>query len=214
MAATPTSTHRGTGAARTGVVGTIVAAVAFFDGVFIGAPIALLAASFRPSLVYVVATVVVVFVVIGCCRWVDRRWDDWFSGNGTRIEKRLETMRASRLMAHPVAWIQRGSDRWYALASTLANPILVATLPRLVDGKPIGERRLWLGAVAYALRYVAMRLHRRLRIGATIRRPSRRTQPGRENGAPARLQCLRVDGCPIDVDPVVVDQLSLRGARR
>ena len=58
--------------------------VAFFDGVFIGAPIAVLAASFRPSLVYILATVVVVFLVIGCCRWVDRRWDDWFSGNGTR----------------------------------------------------------------------------------------------------------------------------------
>ena len=51
MAAPPTSTS----AARTGVVGTIVAAVAFFDGVFIGAPIALLAASFRPSLVYILA---------------------------------------------------------------------------------------------------------------------------------------------------------------
>ena len=86
MAAPPTSRHRVAGAARSGVVGTIVAAIAFFDGVFIGAPIALLAAWFRPSLVYVLATVVVVFLVIGCCRWVDRRWDDWFSGNGTRIE--------------------------------------------------------------------------------------------------------------------------------
>ena len=27
-------------------------------------------------------------------------------------------------------------------------------------------------------------------------------------------ECLRVDGCLIDVDPVVVDQLHLRGARR
>ena len=154
--AAPTSTDRGAGAARTSVVGTIVAAVAFFDGVFIGAPIAVLAASFRPSLVYILATVVVVFLVVGCCRWVDRRWDDWFSGNGTRIEKRLERMRASRLMAHPVAWIQRGSDRWYALAAAVANPILVATFARFVGGKPIGERRIFLGAVAYALPYVAM----------------------------------------------------------
>jgi hypothetical protein len=158
MAAPPTSTHRVAGAARSGLVGTIVAAVAFFDGVVIGAPIALLAASFRPSLVYALATVVVVvFLVIGCCRWVDRRWDDWFSGkNGTRIEKRLETMRASRLMAHPVAWIQRGSDRWYALAAAVANPILVATLARFVGGKRVGKRRILLGAVAYALPYVAM----------------------------------------------------------
>ena len=169
MAAPPTSRHRVAGAARSGVVGTIVAAVAFFDGVFIGAPIALLAAWFRPSLVYVLATVVVVLLVIGCCRWVDRRWDDWFSGNGTRIEKRLETMRASRLMAHPVAWIQRGSDRWYALAAAVANPILVATLARFVGGKPIGERRIVLGAVAYALPYVAMWTIVGFAFGETIR---------------------------------------------
>ena len=169
MAAPPTSRHRVAGAARSGIVGTIVAAVAFFDGVFIGAPIALLAAWFRPSLVYVLATVAVVFLVIGCCRWVERRWDDWFSGNGTRIEKRLETMRASRLMAHPVAWIQRGSDRWYALAAAVANPILVATLARFVGGKPIGERRIVLGAVAYALPYVAMWTIVGFAFGETIR---------------------------------------------
>ena len=169
MAAPPTSRHRVAGAARSGIVGTIVAAVAFFDGVFVGAPIALLAAWFRPSLVYVLATVVVVLLVIGCCRWVDRRWDDWFSGNGTRIEKRLETMRASRLMAHPVAWIQRGSDRWYALAAAVANPILVATLARFIGGKPIGERRIVLGAVAYALPYVAMWSIVGFAFGETIR---------------------------------------------
>jgi hypothetical protein len=169
MAAPPSSTHRGAGAARSGVVGTIVAAVAFFDGVFIGAPIALLVASFRPSLVYVLATVAVVLLVIGCCRWVDRRWEDWFSGNGTRIEKRLETMRASRLMVHPVAWIERGSDRWYALAAAVANPILVATLARFVGGKPVGERRIVLGAVAYALPYVAMWSIVGFAFGETIR---------------------------------------------
>ena len=154
--AAPTSTERGAGAGRTGVVGTIVAAVAFFDGVFIGAPIAVLAASFRPLPVYIVATLVVIIVVIGCCHWVDRRWDERFSGNGTRIEKRLEKMQASRLMARPVEWMQRGSDRWYALAAAAANPILVATFARFVGGEPIGERRIFLGAVAYALPYVAM----------------------------------------------------------
>ena len=137
-------------------MGTVVAALAFFDGVFIGAPIALLAAAFRPSIVYVVATSTVVLVVIGCCRWIDRRWDVWFSGNGTRIETRLETMRASRLLAHPVAWLQRGSDRWYAFAAAVANPILVAVLARFIAGEPVGDRRVVLGAVAYAVPYVAM----------------------------------------------------------
>ena len=152
MAASPTST----GAARTGLMSTVIAAFAFFDSVFIGTPIALLAAAFRPSLVYVVATGAVVLLVLGCCRWLDRRWDIWFSGNGTRIESRLETMRESRLLAHPVRWIDQGSDRSYAFAAAVANPILVAALTRFIGGAPVGERRVLLGAVAYAVPYVAM----------------------------------------------------------
>src|SRR5215210_4167657 len=88
--ASPTSSRRVGGAARTGVVGTIVAAVAFFDGVFIGAPVALLAASFGSLLVYALATTGVALLVIACCHWVERRWEDWFSGNGTRREEARE----------------------------------------------------------------------------------------------------------------------------
>ena len=165
----PSSTQRVGSAARTGVLGTIVGAFAFFDGVFIGAPIALLAATFRPLLVYLVATAAVIALVIGCCSWVDRRWDEWFSGNGKRIEARLQSMRRSRLLRHPVAWIQRGSDRWYALAAAVANPILIAALARLIGGKPIGKRRILLGAVAYAIPYVAMWSIVGLALGDAIR---------------------------------------------
>ena len=131
-------------------------AFGFFDGVFLGAPIALLAATSRPVPVYCSAVIAVILLVIACCRWVDRRWDEWFSGKGKRIETRLEGMRASRLMRHPVAWIQRGSDRWYALAAAVANPILVAGFARFLGGTKIGERRIVLGAVAYAIPYAAM----------------------------------------------------------
>ncbi len=131
-------------------------AFAFFDGVFVGLPIAVSAAAFRLVPVYCAAVVIVVLLVIACCGWLDRRWDDWFVGNGRRMETRLETMRASRLMSHPVAWLQRGSDRWYAFAAAVANPILVAGFARLVGGKPVAERRIVLGAVAYAVPYVAM----------------------------------------------------------
>jgi hypothetical protein len=155
-AARPDSTRRAVRSAWSAVVGAVVAAFAFFDSVMLGAPIALFAASFRLSLVYVVATVVVVFLVIACCIWIERHWDAWFSGNGTRIETRLESMRASRLLAHPVAWIQRGSDRSYALAAAVANPILITALARFIGGEPVGERRVVLGAVAYAVPYVAM----------------------------------------------------------
>ncbi|MET0200785.1 MAG: hypothetical protein ABW091_08860 [Microbacterium sp.] len=145
-----------TGGARSAVAGTVVMAFGFFDGVFLGAPIALLAATSRPVPVYCSAVIAVILLVIACCRWVDRRWDEWFSGKGKRIETRLEGMRASRLMRHPVAWIQRGSDRWYALAAAVANPILVAGFARFLGGTKIGERRIVLGAVAYAIPYVAM----------------------------------------------------------
>jgi hypothetical protein len=72
------------------------------------------------------------------------------------MEKRFETMRTSRLLRHPVRWIQHGSDRSYALAAALANPILVAAFARFVGGEPVGDRRIVLGAVAYAVPYAAM----------------------------------------------------------
>src|SRR3954466_2999617 len=122
MSSSAPSEH-GTGtAARTGVAGTLVAAFAFFHGVFLGAPIALFAASFRPLVVYAVAVVAIVFIVAACCREVDRRWDVFFSGGGSRVETRLETMRESRLMLPPVGWIERGSDRCSGLAATVPHP--------------------------------------------------------------------------------------------
>jgi hypothetical protein len=150
------SSQRAGHAARTGLAGSIVAAVAFLDGVFIGAPIALLSASLRPLWVFAFAAVAVSFVAMACCGWVNRRWDDWLSGSGARMEKRFEAMRTSRLMRHPVRWIQEGSDRSYAFAAALANPILVAAFARFVGGKPVSDRRIVLGAVAYAVPYAAM----------------------------------------------------------
>jgi hypothetical protein len=100
---------------------------------------------------------------------VDRRWDVWFAGNGSRVEARLATMRESRLMRHPVSWLERGSDRWYGLAAAVANPILVSAFARVIGGKPVGERRTMLGAVAYALPYVAMWTIVGLVVGGSLR---------------------------------------------
>ena len=156
MASSPNQTRSVANAARSGVVGALVVAIGFFDGVFLGAPIALLSASLDASRVFIGATVAVVLLVVGCCSWIDGRWDEWLSGNGSRIERRFESMRRSRLMRRPVAWIERGSDRGYALAAAVANPILVAAFARSLMGDPIGERRILLGAVAYAVPYVAI----------------------------------------------------------
>jgi hypothetical protein len=169
MVESPTPPPGVASAARTGIVGAVVMGVAFFDGVFLGAPIALLAALFETPLVAAAATVAVIVLVVGCCSWMDRRWDLWLSGNGTRLESRLETMRTSRLMQRPVAWIQSGSDRRYALAAAVANPILVGAFARSLTGAPIGERRILLGAVAYTIPYVAIWSILGLGLGAAVR---------------------------------------------
>jgi hypothetical protein len=155
--------------ARTGLVGTIVAAVAFFDAVFVGAPIAVLTVSLGPLPVFVGAAVAVSVLCIACCGWVNRRWDQWSAGNGSRLTKRLEGMQRSRLMRRPVAWIERGSDRAYALAAAVGNPILVATFARLVGGSPVSERRILLGSVAYAIPYAAMWCVFGLLLGGALR---------------------------------------------
>ncbi len=156
MVSPPKSMRRVGRAARTGLVGGIVAALACFDALLLGMPIAALASMLRPSFVFITAAVAVSFLSIACCTWVDRRWDESSSRNAMRVERRLAQMRSSRLMAHPVAWIQRGSDRWYALAAALANPILIAALARPMSGRPIGRRRILLGSVAYAIPYAAL----------------------------------------------------------
>jgi hypothetical protein len=165
----PTSTQPAGGAVRTGLVGTIVAAIAFFDGVVLGAPIAVLAASFRPLVVFVAASLAVALLTIASCRWVDRRWDDWLSGNASRMGKRLDGMRKSRLMTRPVRWIERGSDRSYAFAAAVCNPVLVLGVARSINAKPVGERRIVLGCIAYAIPYVAMWTLVGLALGTAIR---------------------------------------------
>ena len=169
MAVPRDSTHRVGRAARTGAAGTVVAAFAFFDGVFVGAPIALLAASLRPSLVFVAGAIAVTCLSIVCSAWLNQRWDDWLSGNDKRVANKLETMRTSRLMRRPVAWIEGGTDRQYALASALANPVVVVAVARSVSGNPIRGRRIRLGSIAYAIPYVAMWTLFGLALGDAIR---------------------------------------------
>lgn len=137
-------------------MGTVVAGVGFFDGAFVGLPVALLAASLRPVIAYPVTVAAVFALAFVCCTWLDRRWDDWLAGHGKRLEKRLGAMRSSRLMRRPVAWIEGGSDRRYALAAAVVNPILVVGLARTISGQPVGRRRILLGAIAYAVPYAGM----------------------------------------------------------
>ena len=131
--------------------GTVIGAFEFFDGVFLGAPIEVLAASFRPALVYAVATMVVILLVIACCGWVDRRWEDWFSGPASGSRTRLEAMRAGRLMPPPVEWIREPFGPLVRVRRRDGEPNPRRRTGQDHGGEPIGKQRSLLGAVAYAL---------------------------------------------------------------
>jgi hypothetical protein len=86
----------------------------------------------RPLILFVITAVALVVINIACCNWLQRHWEAWIAGNGKRIEQKLDMMRRSRLMKHPVVWIARGSDWWFALATAIVNPIIVVAGARLV----------------------------------------------------------------------------------
>lgn len=137
---------------RTATVGSVIAGYALFDVIPIAVIVVVLTAWFeRPLVLFLITAVALVVINVACCRWVQRHWDTWIAGNGSRIEAKLQTMRASRVMKHPVAWITRGSDWWYALATAIVNPIIVVVAARTIGGQSITERRIVIACVAYAV---------------------------------------------------------------
>jgi uncharacterized membrane protein len=124
---------------------------AVFDAITAGLAVVFLSAYFNSLIVFVVAVVVIALINLASCTWVDREWETFASGPGKRVEKRLDKMRKSKTMRHPVEWITRGSAGWYALAAALINAITVTALARIIGGKPVGQRRVQLAAIAYAV---------------------------------------------------------------
>jgi hypothetical protein len=158
------------GKARTGLIGTLIAFYAFFDVIPIAVVVIALTAWFeRPLILFGITAVALLVINIASCAWVQRHWDAWVAGNGKRVENRLEKMRKSRLMKHPVAWITRGSDWWYALATAIVNPIIVVAAARLLGGEPISERRIMIASVAYAIPMAAVFTYTGYAIGEGIR---------------------------------------------
>lgn len=135
---------------RSGTVGALVAGYAFFDVVPIAVVVVGLTAWFeRPLILFVITAIALIVINVACCRWLQSH-ESWISGNGERVEAKLDKMRKSRLMKHPVAWITRGSDWWFGLATAIVNPIIVVAGARMIGGDPISERRVMIAAVAYA----------------------------------------------------------------
>jgi hypothetical protein len=151
------STDAPSQAAHGGIVGSVIAAYALLDGIIIGLPVMFLAAWLRPLVVFVFAAAGLIFTNVACCTWVDDHWDGWVaSGKAKKVEKRIEKLRTGRLMRHPVEWIRRGSDVWFALAAALINAITVIAIARVIAGQRLGAHRVLVASVAYSLFFAAL----------------------------------------------------------
>ena len=117
----------------------------------------ILAAWVKPVVVFALAAAGLIFLNIACCTWLDDHWDGWVaSGKAKRIERRIEKLRSGRLMRHPVEWIRRGSDVWFALAAAMVNAVTVVAIARLIAGERLGAHRILVASVAYSLFFAAV----------------------------------------------------------
>ena len=133
-------------------MGTLIAGYALFDVLPIAIVVIVLTAWVEhPLILFVITAVGLVGINVCSCNWVQRHWEAWIAGKGRGAEAKLEKMRGSKVMRHPVSWITRGSDWWYALATAIVNPILVVVAARVLGGKRISERRIMIASIAYAV---------------------------------------------------------------
>ena len=139
-----------TSVARAGFVGTLVGLWWGLDGL-VQLVVVLLAVWLNAVVVFVAALIVLTVVNTACCKWIEGRWDGWISSKfGTRLERKLEKMRAGRVMRHPVAWITRGSDAWFGVAAALTNAITTVAIAHFVAGQPVGQRRVRIASVSFS----------------------------------------------------------------
>jgi hypothetical protein len=137
------------------VGGAAVAAYAFLDDLFLG-PILVAAAVWFPwYLTFGAAAALFTLINVACCNWVQQRWDSWIHGQGAKLEARLEKRRRSRLLRQPIGWITRDSDMWVTIAAGLIGTVIVVAVVRLLGGKPVGRRRVFLASVAYSAGFAA-----------------------------------------------------------
>jgi len=134
------------------VAAGVIVAYWLADGYVIGLPVAALAATWNPLIVFLVAVTVVIAINLAACRWINASWSSWASGSsGARIERRLDKVRPTRVGRAATRWISSDSDVRYAAAAALTCAIVTVTLGRSVGGRPLSARRVRLAAVSYAL---------------------------------------------------------------
>src|SRR5262245_30249283 len=76
------------------------------DGYVIGLPVAALAATWNPLIVFPVAVALVTVINVVACRWINTAWSSWSTGSsGARIERQLDKLRPTRLGLAATRWI-------------------------------------------------------------------------------------------------------------
>jgi urease accessory protein UreF len=106
----------------------------------------------NPLFVFVGAVVLVLAFNLWACGWIDREWDRWTAGQrGQKIETKLAKMRTGRFMHHPVRWVTSGSSWLFAVGATIINPALVTVVARMLGGQRVGERRILVASLTYAV---------------------------------------------------------------
>jgi hypothetical protein len=134
------------------VAAGVIVAYWLADGYVIGLPVAALAATWNPLIVFLGALTVVIAINLAACRWINAAWSSWVSGSsGVRIERQLDKVRPTRVGRAATRWISSDSDVRFAAAAALTCAIVTVTLGRSVGGRPLSARRVRLAAVSYAL---------------------------------------------------------------
>jgi hypothetical protein len=133
-----------------GVIAAAVGIYAFLDDLLLDPILVAAAVLFPWYLTLAAAAVLLTFINISCCNWLQRRWDSWVDCHGARLEARVEKLRRGRLTRYPIRWITRDSDVWATIAAGLIGTVIVVGVIRLLGGRPVGHRRLVYASVAYS----------------------------------------------------------------
>jgi hypothetical protein len=134
------------------LIGALVGAYAIFDSLVLIVVLITLIALLDPLGVFLGGILIICLLNLACCQWLDRRWFAWIaSGGGRRLEKRLMGLREREGMQRPIGWITGGSTALFAAAAAVINPILVIGAGRMFGGKPVGDRKIFVASLSYAV---------------------------------------------------------------
>ena len=138
-----------------GVIAAAVGIYAFLDDLLLGPMLVAAAVLFPWYLILASAAGLFTFINIGCCTWLQRRWDRWVHCHGARLEARVDKLRRGRLTRHPIRWMTRDSDVWVTIAAGFIGTVIVVGVIRLLGGPPVTHRRLVYASVAYSAGFAA-----------------------------------------------------------